>query len=167
MTCMIQCVWDMTCLEGGRGTRKTEYEGAPVLKIKKTDKKGKEPVDVPKEKKSKKRKAESDPPSTADDPVGSDEAPKKKHKSHEAQLPFRRIESEIWKTKVKDARLLDNSYESMGGDKYAEKAAESLKRVVGKDFRAEKAKKKRATWKGCGSIDMGVNSVKFSDSEDE
>ena len=39
-------------------------------------------------------------------------------------------------------------------------------KVKGKDFRKEMAKKKKASWRGGGAIDQGVNSIKFdSDSE--
>jgi len=40
-------------------------------------------------------------------------------------------------------------------------------KVKGKGFRKEMAKKKRASWRGGGSIDQGVNSLTFSDSDDE
>lgn len=52
------------------------------------------------------------------------------------------------------------------GDKYGLKAQEDLGVVKGKDFKHAKTKKKRGTYKG-GEIDLGVNSVKFSYSDDE
>ena len=43
---------------------------------------------------------------------------------------------------------------------YGMKAHQDLIKVRGKDFRAEKTKKKRATYRG-GRIDMGSHSIKF------
>ena len=41
-----------------------------------------------------------------------------------------------------------------------------LLRVRGKDFRHEKTKKKRGTYKG-GSVTLASNSIKFDNSDDE
>jgi len=62
---------------------------------------------------------------------------------------------------IKDARLLDNTYDGKGGESFGIKAWNDLKNVQGKDFRREKTKKKRNTFFGGGGISMGVNSVKF------
>lgn len=51
-------------------------------------------------------------------------------------------------------------------DPYGAKASEILVQVRGKDFRHEKTKKKRGTYKG-GEITMGVHSIKFNLSDDE
>lgn len=52
------------------------------------------------------------------------------------------------------------------GDSWGKRANEELKVVKGKDFRHAKTKKKRGSYKG-GSIDLGVNSIKFHYSDDE
>lgn len=58
--------------------------------------------------------------------------------------------------------LRDNTFLSKGGadGSYGMKAHNDLIKVRGKDFRAEKTKKKRATYRG-GKIDMGSHSIKF------
>ncbi|CDJ62314.1 nucleolar phosphoprotein p130, putative [Eimeria necatrix] len=78
---------------------------------------------------------------------------------------FQRIDDTRW-TAALPAELKDNSFWKKKNDSFAAKAAEQLGRVRGKDFRHEKTKKKRATWKGCGELPMTVNSIQFaSDSE--
>lgn len=78
---------------------------------------------------------------------------------------FQRIDDSQW-TSALPAELKDNSFWKKKHDNFAVKAAEQLGRVRGKDFRHEKTKKKKATWKGCGEIPMTVNSIQFdSDSE--
>nr|AET50641.1 hypothetical protein [Eimeria tenella] len=78
---------------------------------------------------------------------------------------FQRIDDTRWISAL-PAELKDNSFWKKKNDSFAAKAAEQLGRVRGKDFRHEKSKKKRATWKGCGEIPMTVNSIQFaSDSE--
>eukprot|EP01053_Blabericola_migrator_P003918 Blabericola_migrator_1__3917@NODE_2185_length_3156_cov_92_176433_g69_i3_p3_GENE_NODE_2185_length_3156_cov_92_176433_g69_i3NODE_2185_length_3156_cov_92_176433_g69_i3_p3_ORF_typecomplete_len212_score47_10SRP40_C/PF05022_12/3_7e03SRP40_C/PF05022_12/1_1e19OrfB_IS605/PF01385_19/4_1OrfB_IS605/PF01385_19/6_7e02_NODE_2185_length_3156_cov_92_176433_g69_i36711306 len=72
--------------------------------------------------------------------------------------PLQRLDEKYWKTQ---AAVKDNSFWAKGGDGFASKAASDLIKVRGKDFRHEKAKKKRASWKGAGEIDLGVNSVMF------
>ena len=61
-------------------------------------------------------------------------------------------------------RLCDNTYVGTFGESgYGFKANEVLARVRGKDFRSEKTKKKRGSYRG-GVIDMhAVRSVKLSD----
>lgn len=61
-----------------------------------------------------------------------------------------------------DPRLVDYSHESKGDDDWGNKANQILSAVRGKDFRHEKTKKKRGTYKG-GRITTGVNSIKFDD----
>jgi hypothetical protein len=58
--------------------------------------------------------------------------------------------------------LRDNSFEGKRGAQfsYGMKAHNDLIKVRGKDFRAEKTKKKRGTYRG-GQIDMGSHSIKF------
>eukprot|EP01071_Lankesteria_metandrocarpae_P001998 Lankesteria_metandrocarpae@DN2014_c0_g1_i1.p1 len=80
--------------------------------------------------------------------------------------PFRRVRNEEWEDKLVTA-LKDNSYWNKSGDGFSQKAAGDLGQVRGKNFRHEKSKKKRASWKGCGEIDMGVNSVQFDSSDED
>jgi hypothetical protein len=70
-----------------------------------------------------------------------------------------------------DDRIGDNSYFSKvqysgAGETWGLKAAETLIQVRGKDFRHEKTKKKRGSYKG-GFISEDVHSVKFPDSHDD
>ncbi|KAK9831964.1 hypothetical protein WJX81_003805 [Elliptochloris bilobata] len=76
---------------------------------------------------------------------------------------FQRVKAEEW-LGHKAAR--DNSYQAtFGSGGWGAGAQEVLGRVRGKDFRHEKTKKKRGTYRG-GAIDNAVNSFKF-DSDDE
>jgi len=54
----------------------------------------------------------------------------------------------------------NNSYFSKKGDGWGAKANADLSAVRGKDFIAQKTKKKKGTYRG-GSIDLAVNSVRF------
>ncbi|XP_030544969.1 lisH domain-containing protein C1711.05 [Rhodamnia argentea] len=67
-----------------------------------------------------------------------------------------------------DDRLKDNSYWAKDGAEsgYGAKAQEVLGQVRGRDFRHEKTKKKRGTYRG-GQIDLHSHSVKFNYSDDE
>ncbi|KAF8008931.1 hypothetical protein BT93_J0048 [Corymbia citriodora subsp. variegata] len=67
-----------------------------------------------------------------------------------------------------DNRLKDNSYWAKDGADtgYGAKAQEVLGQVRGRDFRHEKTKKKRGTYRG-GQIDLQSYSVKFNYSDDE
>ncbi|KAF5456410.1 hypothetical protein F2P56_025899 [Juglans regia] len=67
-----------------------------------------------------------------------------------------------------DDRLKDNSYWAKDGAEsgYGAKAQEILGQVRGRDFRHEKTKKKRGTYRG-GLIDLHSHSVKFNYSDDE
>ncbi|CAE7191783.1 NOLC1, partial [Symbiodinium pilosum] len=114
-------------------------------------------------KKSKKQKKELGPAS-------------KEEKSQEKKdkgTPFKRVEDDKWRATIKDDRLLDNTHKSKmkygtsEGDSWADKASEDLLKVKGKGFRKEMAKKKKASWRGGGSIDQGVNSIPLDDSDDE
>lgn len=88
-------------------------------------------------------------------------------------VPFKRIDDDKCRALIKDQRLLDNTHKAKvkfgnsAGDSWADKASEDLLKTRGKGFRKEMAKKKRASWRGGGAIDQGVNSVKFEDSSDE
>ncbi|KAG9439416.1 hypothetical protein H6P81_019581 [Aristolochia fimbriata] len=67
-----------------------------------------------------------------------------------------------------DERLQDNSYWAKGGADagYGAKAQEVLGQVRGRDFRHEKTKKKRGSYRG-GQIDLQSHSIKFNYSDDE
>ncbi|KAF7806691.1 nucleolar and coiled-body phosphoprotein 1 isoform X2 [Senna tora] len=67
-----------------------------------------------------------------------------------------------------DERLQDNSYWAKDGAEsgYGAKAEEILGQVRGRDFRHEKTKKKRGTYRG-GHIDLQSHSIKFNYSDDE
>ncbi|UKK01064.2 hypothetical protein MACK_001877 [Theileria orientalis] len=79
-------------------------------------------------------------------------------------LPFKRINDEVWLSKIDKEELKRNAYRAKG-DSFALKDAEQLSLVKGKDFRSQKYKKKRSSWKGSGEITNSVNSVIFSDSD--
>lgn len=86
------------------------------------------------------------------------------------QNRFKRIDEDKYKDKLSDNRLSDNSYWNMKkysnkNDDFASKAALELGQVRGKGFRQEKAKKKRCSWKGNGTISTGISSIQFSDSD--
>lgn len=98
---------------------------------------------------------------------------KKQKEDKPAGVPFKRIDDEKWSATIKDSRLKDNTHEAKvkfgggEGDSWGDKASEDLLKVKGKGFRKEMAKKKRASWRGGGEIDQGVNSIKFEDSDEE
>ena len=73
-----------------------------------------------------------------------------------------------WETQVGVLSEVDNSYEARFGEGgYGAKASAVLRTVRGKDFRHEKTKRKRGTYRG-GIIDMsGGKSFKFAHSDDE
>lgn len=151
------------------------------------------PVEAPVEEapKKKKKKATSEPvvqeeEEPAEPPADQEAAPEKKKKKNKdkeekAEQPkgevFRRVDDAAWRAKIeaRNPRLLDNTHKAKvkfgvcvdTGDSWADKASEDLLKVKGKDFRKEMMKKKKASWKGGGSLDQGVNSIPFSDSDDE
>ncbi|XP_065849943.1 uncharacterized protein [Euphorbia lathyris] len=67
-----------------------------------------------------------------------------------------------------DERLKNNSYWAKDGadSGYGAKAQEILEQVRGRDFRHEKTKKKRGSYRG-GQIDLQSHSVKFNYSDEE
>ncbi|KAG8373977.1 hypothetical protein BUALT_Bualt11G0082200 [Buddleja alternifolia] len=79
---------------------------------------------------------------------------------------FQRVKIE--EVKFADERLQDNSYWAKDGADigYGAKAQEVLGQVKGRDFRHEKTKKKRGSYRG-GQIDLHSHSVKFNYSDDE
>jgi len=58
----------------------------------------------------------------------------------------------------------DNSFQNKRGDEYGRRASDALIKVRGKDFRHEKTKKKRGSYRG-GPITTAVNSFQFDDSD--
>mmetsp|Transcript_72687 Transcript_72687/g.175774 ORF Transcript_72687/g.175774 Transcript_72687/m.175774 type:complete len:254 (-) Transcript_72687:100-861(-) len=134
-------------------------------------------------KKKRKREAEeaaaeqAAPAAAGGEPEAEGEAPKKKkNKKNEEKkpgVPFQRIDDSKWRATLTDDRFIDNTHKAKqkfggsAGDAWGDSAAEDLLKVKGKGFRKEMAKKKRASWRGGGEIDQGVNSVKFQDSSDE
>ncbi|KAL5977138.1 hypothetical protein ACLOJK_021480, partial [Asimina triloba] len=79
---------------------------------------------------------------------------------------FRRVKVE--EVKFLDDRLQDNSYWAKDGADigYGAKAQEVLGQVKGRDFRHEKTKKKRGSYRG-GQIDLQTHSIKFNYSDDD
>jgi len=166
-------------------------EEEPKKKAKKSKKKevseseAEEEEEKPKAKKgAKAQKVEEEEPAAAQEPAAEEEEkPKKgvKGKNSGGNTPFQRIKSdEVTYLKVRGGkdeadRLLDNTFESKFKDEWAKgevredygaKASAILAAVRGKDFRHEKTKKKRGTYKG-GPIDLASNSIKFINSDDE
>ncbi|VAI12844.1 unnamed protein product [Triticum turgidum subsp. durum] len=127
---------------------------------------------------SKKRKLEevegSKPPAKEDITATEDDVKEpstasksnKRQKLSEPKIAFQRVKTED--IKFADERLQDNSYWAKGGadSGYGAKAQEILGQVRGRDFRHEKTKKKRGTYKG-GFIDLQTHSIKFNNSDDE
>ncbi|MED6207561.1 hypothetical protein PIB30_036890 [Stylosanthes scabra] len=83
-----------------------------------------------------------------------------------AKKAFQRVQVE--KVQFADERLQDNSYWAKSGAEsgYGAKAEEILGQVRGRDFRHEKTKKKRGSYRG-GQIDLESHSVKFNYSDEE
>lgn len=81
-------------------------------------------------------------------------------------LAFKRVEVE--KVTFSDPRLSDNSYWAKDGadEGYGAKAQEVLGLVRGRDFRHEKTKKKRGSYRG-GIIGLESHSIKFDNSDED
>ncbi|KAK6152217.1 hypothetical protein DH2020_014852 [Rehmannia glutinosa] len=79
---------------------------------------------------------------------------------------FQRVKVE--EVEFVDERLQDNSYWAKDGAEtgYGAKAQEVLGQVKGRDFRHEKTKKKRGSYRG-GQIDLHSHSIKFNYSDEE
>jgi len=134
------------------------------VKKKKKDKKNKE--EAPVEEAENKRPAEDMEPETAENP----EPPAKKAKVVER---FERVDDAKWRAKLgNNMKLIDNTHEAKAryggsaGDSWGDAAAGDMIKVKGKDFRKEMQKKKRASWRGTGELDQGVNSVTFDSDSD-
>jgi len=77
-------------------------------------------------------------------------------------MPFRRVKAEEFELQ---SDFGDNSFEAKSGARndWGAKANQVLSTVRGKNFRHEKTKKKRGTYRG-GKIDISaVKSIKFED----
>ncbi|XP_074583833.1 uncharacterized protein LOC141839882 [Curcuma longa] len=83
-----------------------------------------------------------------------------------SNTPFQRVK--VDDAKFVDERLKDNSYWAKDGadSGYGAKAQEVLGQVKGRNFRHEKTKKKRGSYRG-GQIDLQSHSVKFNYSDDD
>lgn len=93
------------------------------------------------------------------------ETPKDDNQSGGAKY-WKRIDEDKWKSKVVGTKFEKISHFDKGGDSWGNEAANILGQVKGKGFVKAMQKLKRASWKGAGQIDCGVNSVQFSDWED-
>ncbi|XP_010443384.1 PREDICTED: nucleolar and coiled-body phosphoprotein 1-like [Camelina sativa] len=82
--------------------------------------------------------------------------------SKEPKKPFQRVN--VDEVVFTDERLKDNSYSEKS--LYGYKAQEILGQVRGRDFRHEKTKKKRGSYRG-GEIDLQSHSIKYHYSDDE
>jgi hypothetical protein len=95
--------------------------------------------------------------------ISSTPSPIKKSKSEiSSGEAFKRVDAEVWSKEIIPG-LEDNSYvKQFGNDGYGAKASEVLITVKGKDFRHEKTKRKRGSYRG-GAITLESNSFKYSD----
>jgi hypothetical protein len=75
--------------------------------------------------------------------------------------PFRRVKAE--EIEIPHEGMRDNSYKNF--DTWGAKANQDLIVTKGKGFRSEKTKKKRGSYRG-GSINVGVNSIRFDNDSD-
>ncbi|KAH1037994.1 hypothetical protein J1N35_039737 [Gossypium stocksii] len=91
---------------------------------------------------------------------------KKENGSVQPKKPFQRVN--VDEVEFVDSRLEDNSYWAKDGAEtgYGAKAQEVLGQVRGRDFRHEKTKKKRGSYRG-GQIDLQSHSIKFNYSDEE
>lgn len=135
------------------------------------------PASSPKLKASKSPKMKPAPEPVAEVEEEAEEPKKKKNKQEKGKsgVPFSRVDDAKWRATLTDEKFIDNShlakqkFGGSAGDSWADSAAVDMLKVKGKGFRKEMQKKKRASWKGSGELDQGVNSVRFADasSEDE
>ena len=81
---------------------------------------------------------------------------------------FCRIDIEAELKSVAGTRFADNSYEgTFGNEGWGAGASAILLQTRGKDFRHEKTKKKRGTYRG-GKIDsIGTRSIKYESSDSD
>ena len=153
----------------GKATDENESE-TPAKSSKNKEKSEKFKEEVPEKKKKRTKSEDEATPSASPAPVkkqkleeeevieensnGYDDQSKSTEKKR-----FQRVDEE---KALQKAIVADNRYEAVfGSGGYGAKANEKLKTVRGKDFRHEKTKKKRGSYRG-GAIDEGaVRSVDF------
>lgn len=132
----------------------------------------------PRKKKKKQVEAEAEAPEPATELATNEVSEKKKKKDKPkpektSGVPFSRVDDAKWRAMIKDDRLLDNTHKAKNkfggsaGDSWGDSAAADMLKVKGKGFRKEMAKKKRASWRGGGELDQGVNSIRLADSSDD
>ncbi|KAL9442311.1 hypothetical protein AB3S75_020751 [Citrus x aurantiifolia] len=161
-------------------TTDKERKGSKKRKRLASEEKDSEPTDKMEVDESKRRKTEgSEELKINDDQVnGTDRneeksAPNKTRKKQangsaepKSVKAFQRVK--VDEVEFTDERLKDNSYWAKDGAEigYGAKAQEVLGQVRGRDFRHEKTKKKRGSYRG-GQIDLQSHSVKFNYSDEE
>jgi len=144
-----------------RGKKKKEEkikEEDEEKEEKETEEKEEEEVEKQNKPNGKEQKEEENSEQNLDTPN------KKKKKKATVNSPFQRVKEED--VKISNPRLADNSFYAKKGDSWGEKANQDLIVTRGKDFRHAKTKKKKGTYRGSGSLDMGVNSIKFHSDEE-
>lgn len=83
----------------------------------------------------------------------------RKNGSNSERKRFQRVDEE---KALQKAIILDNTYEAtFGSEGYGAKANEKLRQVRGKDFRHEKTKKKRGSYRGGAIDENAVRSIDF------
>lgn len=149
-----------------------EPDEAPAKKDKKSKKeKVEEEIETPKKEKKSKTDRVSNEASVASSsyhednvvvntPMASDEWV---DESSGGARYWKRIDEAKYKNKVEGTKFAKISHYDKGGDAWGNDAADTLSKVKGKGFVKAMQKLKRASWKGQGSLDTGVNSVQFSD----
>ncbi|QCD80326.1 nucleolar and coiled-body phosphoprotein 1 isoform X1 [Vigna unguiculata] len=156
---------------------KTSEEKKDSKKRKRTisEENGQEVADVKADEENKRRKVENTNASKDGNIENTGEKSsvqrsQKKQQKESVEKPvktaFQRVQ--VDKIQFSDERLQDNSYWAKDGAEngYGAKAAEILDQVRGRDFRHEKTKKKRGSYRG-GLIDLQSHSVKFNYSDEE
>lgn len=116
-------------------------------------------IEASKRKKEKKIKAEEQPQIKQTVDVTETE-PVECEKKSIAGTPFKRINPEEVDFAREELKNNDFSAKKGAQGSYGEKAYFDLKDSRGKDFKQEKNKKKKGSYKG-GRIDTGVHSIKF------
>jgi len=104
------------------------------------------------------------PPPAGEEPAAERPATDEEPRGGTATKAFQRVREEEW---IGKKGSWDNSYTgTFGAQGWGYKAQEVLGKVRGKDFRHEKTKKKRGSYRG-GKIELGSNSFKFESDDEE
>jgi len=82
----------------------------------------------------------------------------KKQKGSKNNSPFQRVDPKF----INDLDSRMRASQRNANSVWAEKADQTLSKVKGRNFRHEKTKKKRGSYRG-GMLDTGVKSIKFTD----